>query len=415
MEKQAMDRFLKRFGQWLSYSLFLALILVIIVLAMEFIPTRNQNASISSATKTQNPYPVVEIGQTPIATLSTEKLCDQWYSERNAPGLQPTLRAVMEEDYQLCITRSKNPSGLPEPQEPPNVDNTLRYTPVLHRPASGGIIIEAVTFWWHPGTIAINAWTADKEEKSIRIYAGAQTSDIKGGSRRLEDPLPGAIFIEKFPTDENPQWVYFTPEEVGPVWIVTVDGSLVTLASSNGASFVFDIDKLEYVSPDIKRPSVSIETASGTIFHNGTVMYEEFSQYNDEFNLKNHWVTKQDNEQIMVFAGSDTSQNPNAVVLVITIQDDASEQSSREAKVYKVPQTHGAVRIVDADGDKVTMVSFDGKPIIFDILARTFTFPKALSNQSLGSVFDVLPAAKELGTTPEFTLMPTPSSTDPYP
>jgi hypothetical protein len=295
------------------------------------------------------------------------------------------------------------------------VDNGLRHIPVLNRPAGGGVIVEAITFWWHPGTTAINAWMLDKEGGTIRIYAGAMTREIKSGGGRLEEPLPGAIFVEMFPERKQSRWAYLTPEKVGPVWIVSVDGSLITLASSNGAYFVFDIEKLEYISHGTKRATPSIGTDKGTIVQNGTVPYKEFSQYNDEYRFYNHWATKHDNDQILIFAGTDIRKNPNGMVLVITIHDDESGGYSREAKIYEVPQTHGAVRIVDANGNKVTMVSFEGKPIIFDILSNTFTFPKALSDQDLGSKFDVLPFANKTVSHPENTLIPAPSITNPYP
>jgi hypothetical protein len=115
----------------------------------------------------------------------------------------------------------------------------------------------------------------------------------------------------------------------------------------------------------------------------------------------------------MVFAGADKSWNPNAVVLVFTVQEDAFGKSTREARIYGVPQTHGAVRIVDASGDNVTMVSFDGKPVIFDTINRVFFFPKTLSDQALGSVFDILPTAKSSAPIPTITLRSTPSSVNP--
>jgi hypothetical protein len=95
------------------------------------------------------------------------------------------------------------------------------------------------------GLDALNAWAGIWDGKSVSVFAGAL----------LDDPNQGAIFIliHHVIADQ-----FLTPTKHGGVRVVSEQNNRLTLVSTDGTTYYFDIPALSYVaSPTVFAPSIT--------------------------------------------------------------------------------------------------------------------------------------------------------------
>lgn len=90
------------------------------------------------------------------------------------------------------------------------------------------------------------------------------------------------------------------------------------------------------------------------------------------FSIANYWYTTQGSQVTQVFAGADRRDPTQGVVVVII---PGNGQPAPPYQVYRTPTKSGSVRVVDAQGQRLTLRTDSGITITFDVLARQFTSP----------------------------------------
>jgi len=91
------------------------------------------------------------------------------------------------------------------------------------------------------------------------------------------------------------------------------------------------------------------------------------------FSGRNRWYEVKGDEKIAVYAGAD-GQDPSQGVLIVVILS-LDETTKKGGATYRSPIKDGALSIVGAEQERLTLVSEGGTTFIFDVAARQFVFP----------------------------------------
>jgi hypothetical protein len=86
--------------------------------------------------------------------------------------------------------------------------------------------------------------------------------------------------------------------------------------------------------------------------------------------VENAWQDTVDGVWVQVFAGHLTQESKQGVVIVNVLKSDLD--TSGPLETFKTPTASGSVRIVAADGTKLTLKAADGKTWVFDVAARQY-------------------------------------------
>jgi hypothetical protein len=119
---------------------------------------------------------------------------------------------------------------------------------------------------------------------------------------------------------------------------------------------------------------------------NGTIVETGFSLFPSFYLIKNQWYSEQNGKGISVFAGAQRSEpggeksfeEPLPGILIVEVII-GQKTLPDEGGVYFTPEKVGPVRIVDAEGMKLTLVAKDGTVFIFDVATRQFIPSKSAS------------------------------------
>lgn len=348
---------LRQFVKFLLGGLLMILIFTFVALSMRSLPS----------TSAGGPYPGPDSGM--VTPTPSETICDKWFSYFNE--LPSDKRAIAEEEYKNCLEAIKTPSTLgmskPIPATPvPGGDSS----PFLRREAGFGTIVET-SFSPLPSFYVIkNQWYSEQNGKQIIVFAGAQRSDPLQGEKSLDKPWPGLLIVAvnelggKFLSDEGGK--YWTPTKVGPVRIVEAEGMNLTLAAEDGTVFVFDVSTRQFISTVSDTP-ISRMAGAGDIVESRDTPF-----YVDGYDFVNYWTeSRPEIGTITVMVGAQ-SNNPEKGVLVIVVSPLEDKNTVLEEVAYLTPIKGGALRIVEADGEILTIVSEDGLIYVFDVQSRQF-------------------------------------------
>ncbi|MDP2948795.1 MAG: hypothetical protein Q8P22_04585 [Chloroflexota bacterium] len=138
----------------------------------------------------------------------------------------------------------------------------------------------------------------------------------------------------------------------------------------------------------------------------GTIVETQQARYSPMvFSFQNHWFEVKDGQYVVVFAGREGSAGDPSQGVVVVEVDTMDFMPVAGGGIYRTPIKDGAVRIVGADGERLTLTSASGATFIFDVASRTFVSPSG-------------PAPTPLAPTPTPvapTLTPVPTSPAPTP
>jgi len=382
---------LRQFVKFLLGGLLMLLTFAFVALSMRSLPS----------TSAGGPYPGPDSGMaTP--TIS-ETICDKWFSYFKE--LPSDKRAIAEEEYKNCLEAIKTSSTLgwskPIPATPVPGGNS---SPFLHREAGFGTIVET-SFSPLPSFYVIkNQWYSEQNGKQIIVFAGAQRSDPLQGEKSLDKPWPGLLIVEinelggKFLSDEGGK--YWTPTKVGPVRIVDAEGMNLTLAAEDGTIFVFDVSTRQFTSTVSDAPISRVAGAGDIIESRNTPFHI------DGYDFVNYWTeSKPEIGAITVMAGAQ-SNNPEKGVLVIVASPLGDKNTVLEEVAYLTPIKGGALRIVKADGEILTIVSDDGLIFVFDVPSRQFLSLPSGSNEAVTAVPLIMDSSIKITPTPTSTSIP---------
>jgi len=154
-------------------------------------------------------------------------------------------RALLEASYRRAEQERRGPPPKNPALPPPTPAPTPAGGPITlpQRPAGAGIIVESGQAPLPGSLYAIeNSWHKPEDGGFIQVFAGAER----------EDPAQGIVAVVVATGNGQPPpplEVHRTPAKAGAVRVVDADGERLTLRTSSGATFIFDVPARRFVSP----------------------------------------------------------------------------------------------------------------------------------------------------------------------
>jgi hypothetical protein len=288
--------------------------------------------------------------------------CDLVFAQRKTLPIGEK-RSAEEARYQACINALppfKVTPGVVPPTSPLILGN-------IHRRVAGdGIIIEnGLAPLPSSLYIILNSWYCETPNEIITVYAGVKkTADIQGNTNSLKGILVIIAMTSSGQSIPEKYGEYFTPAALGPIQIVDAHGQQLTLVASNGTGFFFNVASRKYIFPGPSSP-VEVKVGSGKIIETG----------NSSFSIAPHafinqWVGEVHGSRVTVLAGTDQKGSHNGLVVVVKISGVSNQVVEEQA--YVAPVQYGSLRIVQANGDQLTLVTAGGEEFVFDISTGQF-------------------------------------------
>lgn len=360
-----------------------------------------------------------EILATP-TLIPPESLCDQWFSYRK--GLPEEKRAIAEEEYKNCVNARKTPSPVGVEKAIPSAPPGGIKLTVVSRPAGIGTILEASFSPLNSVYRIINQWHGDIDGMQIVVYAGGRRSDAEIGDPD-EKSWPGIVVLAvkdskgNFVSEKGGE--FWTHQNVGPVRIVDATGNQLMLVAKDGTSFVFDVMARQFLTEKLAVP-ISRSMGAGILVESGNAPYSLAG-----FDFVNYWYyDNKDSSKIIVMAGGEVN-NPKSGTLVIAVSSPSNNSELIQALAFNTTMSDGYLRIVNADGEILTLVSADDLVYEFDVASMQFaSLPsgssvisgKPIKLESLSTQSSPMSSSPTPGVTmtprPTRTLLPT---YNPYP
>jgi hypothetical protein len=348
-------------GQLISSGAVLVFIGLLILLAVKSFPV--SQASISAYPAPNN------IGPT-LSSLSPEVLCDQWFAYRKEQS--EDIRAMIEEDYTNCVNARKTPSPVGVNKPIPGTPSISEYSsPFLRRAAGAGTIIETNFSPLNSNFKIRNQWISKLDGKNIKVYAGGRQSDSASGDGLLNElSWPGVLLVTISDESGKPLpeegGMFWTPQNSGPVRIVTADETILTLVANDGNSFKFDVADQKYLSTEAG-PLVIRPLSSGILIESGIVKYQI-----NGIEFVNQWSYKLEGVGTMTALAGNDENDIHSGVLVILVSSTGDNSKVLEKVAFKTNLGDGALRIIDVEGNILTIVSESGLVYEFDFTSRKF-------------------------------------------
>lgn len=315
-------------------------------------------------------YPAPVVSEPPSSTFSPEDVCDLWFSFRL--GQPEYQRDIIEEDYINCVNARSTPSPVGVEKIMPETELNGQYlSHFIRRAAGDGTIIETNFSPLNSNYRLINQWFANSDDLHIKVYAGGRQSDTASGDALLNDlSWPGVMVVTS--SDKNEKFlpeksgIFWTPQNLGPVRIIDVSGTTLTLAAKDGSSFNFDVGNLTFLSTQAG-PPLSRSIADGVLIESGKNQYQL-----DGFEFMNQWsYTDKNGNLTTMLAGNEKNVRKNgALLIVVSPADDHSMILEKVA--YQTNLEDGALRIVNIENGILTIVSESGLVYQFDSTKRQF-------------------------------------------
>ena len=101
----------------------------------------------------------------------------------------------------------------------------------------------------------------------------------------------------------------------------------------------------------------------------GTIVEDGQAPFSGQFfHFENRWWEAKDGEEIVVYAGLARTEPEQGIVIVTTTK-------SNECGMYRTPIRAGALSVVGAEGERLTLATRSGATFVFDVPSRTFVEP----------------------------------------
>ncbi len=168
-----------------------------------------------------------------------------WQWPKNMPPAKLTLAAHEEQlraqAFQTPESERNKYKSKPIPTRPD--PQATGFSPIPHRPAGAGTIVESGLAPLPEYYLFENEWYERKADKVIQVYAGRYT----------QDAAQGLVMVSESALDGNPLpgggsgGVYVTLEKHGSVHIIGATGERLVLQAQDGTTFIFDVAALKFV------------------------------------------------------------------------------------------------------------------------------------------------------------------------
>lgn len=110
----------------------------------------------------------------------------------------------------------------------------------------------------------------------------------------------------------------------------------------------------------------------------GTIIESSFAPYSSYYTFKNRWIEKTDERSIVAYAGAITGESAQGI-LIVNVWTADSERLPEEGGYYFTPQKAGPIRITDAEGEVLTLITDTGVKFLFDVASRHYLDPDTLA------------------------------------
>ncbi len=206
------------------------------------------------------------------------------------------------------------------------------------------------------------------------------------------DETQGFVWINTPDQREDGNDIYFTPQHVGPVKIVAVDGLLFTLVpaepNSPPVTFVFDFATRQWVTPG-PSPVPSLlptppapTTLEGETPHQiagaGIIWQETSPHFTKLMHTRNQWVERENQQGNSVLVCAESKfprEDPQQGIIGVLYLEHDSGTFISGPDLYLTPLRAGAVQVIDAVGERLTLRAEDGTLFTFDIPTRQWVTP----------------------------------------
>jgi len=303
-----------------------------------------------------------------------------------APTTAPTLdrgketqnaieRATLAAVSTAPVIDKRTPPPSPEKLDPPVY---------LQRPAGDGHIVEGMpALDLQSSFLSSNAWIQTKKDRYTLVWAGVQRDRTEGKNEQ------GAVIVEvRSLPDHQPLaggGLYVTPTKSGPVIIADATGQILTLRALDGSTFSFNVVSGRYVGPD--QTALERRVGQATIAESDAAPFTLAG-----VRFWNQWTAVRGNDRVAVFAGIEggdwrrgTGTGKSMIALVVS---KAASSSTAKPQILYPPQAVGAMRVFDAQDDKVILVDSGGQAFVFDTVAQRF-LEKSEFQLSLAPLFEL--------------------------
>jgi len=307
------------------------------------------------------------VAQTQKSTpVAPESVCAQEFSD--AEKLPPEKQAMARAEFEGCVAARQSP--LPPANSKPQPSTAAPMTGIAEniakRTAGAGTLIEHGLAPLPPmAYVILNSWYSETGGKRTIVYAGARRDDPGGSPGASQGVIVVMVETLDFQALPEESGEYQTPIQAGPVRIVEGNGMQLTLVTQDGQAFFFNVASRQFIVPGPKTPVQRVAGAGQITESRATSL----AVANDDF--VNQWSEDINGKRITVLAGSEHANSQQGLlIIVVTSPGNPTTLLSNES--YVTPIQFGAVRIVEANGEQLTLATSEGGRFVFDIASRRF-------------------------------------------
>jgi hypothetical protein len=293
--------------------------------------------------------------------------CDAQFPNWEDLPIGSEKRTLAEEEYLACIEAWQSPIPIGD-AKPTSIMPPISTEPaaIVQRVAGLGTIIEsglaplpAMSY------VIVNAWHTQTDNRYIHAYAGAERAEPGMGDGALQGAVVVVVETLDFQPVAGEGGQYAVPGATSPVRIIDAQENLLTLATSTGEGYYFDVASRQFVYPG---PDGPVErTFDDSAIVESSVMPISLSDYSIE-----NWWYQDVSDTRTIFAAGAEQQNPGQGIIVRIVTDVDTSLNVTEQTVYSVPVQFGTLRISEVNGTQLTLATRDGVPFVFDMVTRQF-------------------------------------------
>lgn len=168
-------------------------------------------------------------------TAPEEREIAELRKELENKDLSDQMRKSLEEKLEIAErVATQRVSGRPASKDP---DKMPTLIPVTDPPPPTGIIDKIPELFYSRGVKIVNLWQDYVNDELIQVAAGALTND----------PSQGIVIVRNLTTQIGDKY-YEIPNNTGTVYVEAAIGNRLTLETSQGETYFFDIIELELTS-----------------------------------------------------------------------------------------------------------------------------------------------------------------------
>lgn len=270
------------------------------------------------------------------------------------------------------LNKKPAPSGRGEagkansPTRPPKQTASSAGQETVQRKAGAGTIVESGLAPL-PGMVytILNSWYEETPSKIILVYAGGKR-EHPGLPGKVQGIIVVRVVTPGYRSLPGESDEYAVPAEVGAVRVVDAQGERLTLVGEVETVLFFDVVSREFAFPTDRVP-FSRSAGDGRVVESRQVDFVP----PDGFLFENQWYQEAGGYRTTLLAGGEAGQGGNGVVW-IGMAPSGELATLVDQQIYLTPVAFGPIRIVEVDGNFITLASADGARFVFDLAARRF-------------------------------------------